>query len=216
MDNIVVDALNQTLTVDLTQLTDAYFVVYSESECTEDLLETYAADPTWNKKYAYSNIIRMKDVDLSAPKISELAFTENDDGTYTISVEFLENTGELGVVYVSGDTVITNVLTSAAVAGTEYTTTTASLPKDKTYDFFVYAVNVLGTEDIKEGVVFYNGELSIEKLSDANELYAVPGSFRISRSDSAHDLVVNISISGKSFLNASKKLNASLDCAENQ
>ena len=185
-----------TLTVDLTQLTDAYFVVYSESECTEDLLETYAADPTWNKKYAYSNIIRMKDVDLSAPKISELAFTENDDGTYTISVEFLENTGELGVVYVSGDTVITNVLTSAAVAGTEYTTTTASLPKDKTYDFFVYAVNVLGTEDIKEGVVFYNGELSIEKLSDANELYAVPGSFRISRSDSAHDLVVNISISG--------------------
>ena len=185
-----------TLTVDLTQLTDAYFVVYSESECTEDLLETYAADPTWNKKYAYSNIIRMKDVDLSAPKISELAFTENDDGTYTISVEFLENTGELGVVYVSGDTVITNVLTSAAVAGTEYTTTTASLPKDKTYDFFVYAVNVLGTEDIKEGVVFYNGELSIEKLSDANELYAVPGSFRISRTDSAHDLVVNISISG--------------------
>lgn len=185
-----------TLTVDLTQLTDAYFVVYSESECTEDLLETYAADPTWNKKYAYSNIIRMKDVDLFPPKISELAFTENDDGTYTISVEFLENTGELGVVYVSGDTVITNVLTSAAVAGTEYTTTTASLSKDKTYDFFVYAVNVLGSEDIKEGVVFYNGELSIEKLSDANELYAVPGSFRISRSDSAHDLVVNISISG--------------------
>ena len=137
----------------------------------------------------------VEDVDPTAQKFQTPTVVRNADGTYTVTVVLSENSGDVGVIYDAGAESVTNLLATAAAPGT-FTDTPASLPADTTYAFAAYGRNANGTEVVKEGGVFYNGELTVEKISDAAENGLVPGVFRISRADTAHDLVVAYTVGG--------------------
>lgn len=134
-------------------------------------------------------------VDAQSPVFNDPIISQNSDETFSVSVELVENTGDIGVIYESGDTIITNMIESAAQPGT-YVDTPTNLPADLTYKCSAYGIAPTGTEVFAKGGIFYNGDIAIEKLSDANEYKLVPGVFRISRADTAYDLVVNIEIAG--------------------
>ena len=119
----------------------------------------------------------------------------NANGTYTVTVVLAQNNGLVGVIYDAGASAITNVISASATPGT-YTDTPANLVAGTTYAFAAYGRNANGTEVVEEGGVFHNGELSIAKISDADENDLSSGVFRISRADTAHDLVVGITAGG--------------------
>ena len=137
----------------------------------------------------------VEDVDETAQKFETPTVVRNANGTYTVTVVLSENSGDVGVVYDAGATAVTNLLATAAAPGT-FADTPANLTADTTYAFAAYGKNANGTEVAKEGGAFYNGELTVEKVSDAAENGLVPGVFRISRADTAHDLVVSYTVGG--------------------
>ena len=134
-------------------------------------------------------------VDESTQVFQTPTVIRNADGTYTVTVVLAQNNGLVGVIYDAGASAITNVISASATPGT-YTDTPANLSADTTYAFAAYGRNANGTEVVEEGGVFYNGELSITKISDADENDLSSGVFRISRADTAHDLVVGITVGG--------------------
>ncbi len=134
-------------------------------------------------------------VDESTQVFQTPTVVRNANGTYTVTVVLAQNNGLVGVIYDAGSSAITNVISASATPGT-YTDTPANLSADTTYAFAAYGRNANGTEVVEEGGVFYNGELSITKISDADENDLSSGVFRISRADTAHDLVVGITVGG--------------------
>ena len=119
----------------------------------------------------------------------------NANGTYTVTVVLSENNGDVGVVYDGGAAAITNIIQQNATPGT-YTDTPANLTPGTTYAFAAYGKNANNTEVIKNGGVFYNGDLTVTNISDAVENGLVPGVFRITRADTAHDLPVAYTVGG--------------------
>ena len=137
----------------------------------------------------------VEDVDPTAQKFQTPTVARNANGTYTVTVVLSENSGDVGVIYDAGETAITNILATAANPGT-YTDTPANLTADTTYKFAAYGKNANGTEVVAKGGIFYNGDISVTKVSDADENGLVPGVFRISRVDTAHDLAVAYTVEG--------------------
>jgi hypothetical protein len=78
-----------------------------------------------------------------------------------------------------------------------YSATLAGLAADTTYACLVAATSTGGSV-VKKAcpTVFYTGDLTVAKISDADETGLVPGSFRISRADTSYDLAVAYTISG--------------------
>ena len=144
---------------------------------------------------AFFGLGAIEPVDATAQEFETPTAVRNADGTYTVTVVLSENSGDVGVFYDAGETAVTNILATAANPGT-FTDTPANLTLDTTYKFAAYGKNANGTKVIAKGGVFYNGEISIEKISDANENGLVTGVFRISRADTAHDLAVAYTVSG--------------------
>lgn len=137
----------------------------------------------------------VEDVDPTAQKFQTPTVVRSADGTYTVTVVLSENSGDVSVIYDAGATALTNVLATAAAPGT-FTDTPANLTADTTYAFAAHGKNANGTEVVAKGGVFYNGELTVEKISDAAENGLVSGVFRISRADTAHDLIVAYTVGG--------------------
>ena len=137
----------------------------------------------------------IESVDATTQVFDTPTIVRNANGTYTVTVVLSENSGDVGAIYDSGETAITNVIQAAASPGT-YTDTPANLTANTTYKFAAYGKNANGTEVVAKGGVFYNGDISIEKISDANENGLVTGVFRISRADTAHDLTVTYTVGG--------------------
>ena len=144
---------------------------------------------------AFFGMGEIESVDATAQKFQTPTVARNAGGTYTVTVVLSENSGDVGVIYDAGETAVTNIIETAANPGT-YTDTPTNLTADTTYKFAAYGKNANGTEVAKEGGAFYNGELTVEKVSDAAENGLVPGVFRISRADTAHDLVVSYMVGG--------------------
>ena len=144
---------------------------------------------------AFFDLGAIESIDDTAQVFETPTVARNADGTYTVTVVLSENSGDVGVIYDDGEKVVTNILATAANPGT-YTDSPANLTADKTYKFTAYGKNANGTEVVEKGGVFYNGDISIEKISDANENGLIPGVFRISRADTAHDLTVTYTVSG--------------------
>ena len=137
----------------------------------------------------------IESVDASAQVFETPTAVRNANGTYTVTVVLSENSGNVGVTYDAGETAITNIIATASNPGT-YTDTPANLTANTTYKFAAYGKNAKGTEVVAKGGVFYNGDISIEKISDAHENGIIPGVFRISRADTAHDLTITYTIDG--------------------
>lgn len=133
--------------------------------------------------------------DESALKLSVPSIVTNADGSFTASVEVIENSGDVGFVYLSNDLAITNIVAQVEGAGF-VTEIPQNLVVNKTYMLCSYGKNSIGTETLVKGPIFYNGNISIEELSDSEEFGLVPGVFRVSREDTAFDLIVNIACSG--------------------
>ena len=144
---------------------------------------------------AFFDLGAIESVDATAQVFETPTAVRNADGTYTVTVVLSENSGDVGAIYDSGETAITNILATAATPGT-YTDTPANLTANTTYKFAAYGKNANGTEVVAKGGVIYNGDISIEKISDANENGLVTGVFRISRADTAHDLTVAYTVGG--------------------
>ena len=134
-------------------------------------------------------------VDATSQEFETPTIARNANGTYTVTVVQSANSGDVGVIYDADATALTNILATAANPGT-FTAEPANLTPGTTYAFAAYGRNANGTEVVKAGGVFYNGELTVEKISDAAENGLVPGVFRISRADTAHDLVVAYTVGG--------------------
>ncbi len=133
--------------------------------------------------------------DESALKLSVPSIVTNADGSFTASVNVIENSGDVGFVYISEEQAITNIVAQVEGAGL-VTEIPQNLVVNKTYMLCSYGKNSIGTETLVKGPIFYNGNISIEKLSNPEEFGLVSGVFRISREDTAFDLIVNIACSG--------------------
>ena len=134
-------------------------------------------------------------VDATATRFETPTAVRNANGTYTVSVVLAENSGAVGVIYNAGTTAITNIIAQSATPDT-YTDTPANLVSGTTYAFAAYGRNANDTEVTKKGGVFYNGDLSVERISDAAENGLLPGVFRITRVDTAHDLPIAYTVGG--------------------
>ena len=134
-------------------------------------------------------------VDPTATVFETPTAVRNANGSYTVSVVLSENNGDVGVIYDAGTVSITNIVAQNAAPNT-YTDTPANLASGTTYAFAAYGRNASNTEVVKKGGVFYNGDISVAKISDATENDLVPGVFRISRADTAHDLSVAYTVGG--------------------
>lgn len=137
----------------------------------------------------------IESVDATAQVFDMPTVVRNANGTYTVTAVLSENNGNVGVIYDAGATAVTNIIQAAASPGT-FTDTPANLTANTTYKFAAYGKNANGTEVVAKGGVFYNGDISIAKISDANENGLVTGVFRISRADTAHDLMVTYTVGG--------------------
>ena len=137
----------------------------------------------------------VESVDATATVFETPTAVRNANGATTVTVVLAENNGDVGVVYNAGATAITNIIQQNAAPGT-YTDTPANLASDTTYAFAAYGRNANDTEVTKKGGVFYNGDLTVTNISDAIEMGLVPGVFRISRADTAHDLTVAYTVGG--------------------
>ncbi len=170
--------------------TDEYRIRKGSASAAETALE-YAtmADA------AFFDLGAIESVDDTAQVFETPTVVRNANGTYTVTAVLRENNGVVGVLYDAGATAVTNIIQAAASPGT-FTDTPANLAADTTYAFAAYGKNAKGTEVIAKGGAFYNGDISIEKISDAVENGLVAGVFRISRADTAHDLTVAYTIGG--------------------
>ena len=144
---------------------------------------------------AFFDLGAIKAVDKTAQVFETPTAVRNANGSTTVTVVLAENNGDVGVIYDAGSAAITNIIQSN-VAPNTYTDTPANLAADTTYRFAAYGKNANDTEVVKKGGVFYNGDLSVAKVSDAAELGLVPGAFRISRADTAYDLTVAYTVGG--------------------
>ena len=137
----------------------------------------------------------IQSVDATAQVFETPTVVRNANGTYTVTVVLSSYNGDVGVIYDGGAASVTNIIATAATPGT-YTDTPANLAADTAYAFSAYGKNANDTEVVKAGGIFYNGDISVTKISDANEAGLVPGVFRISRADSSYDLPVTYTVGG--------------------
>ena len=144
---------------------------------------------------AFFDLGAIKAVDKTAQVFETPTAVRNANGSTTVTVVLAENNGDVGVIYDAGSAAITNIIQSNVAPGT-YTDTPANLASDTTYRFAAYGKNANDTEVVKKGGIFYNGDLSVAKVSDSAELGLVPGAFRISRVDTAYDLTVAYTVGG--------------------
>ena len=141
-------------------------------------------------------------VDATAQVFETPTAVHNANGSTTVTVVLSAYNGDVGVVYDAGTSSITNIIRQNATPDT-YTDTPANLASDTTYAFSAYGKNANGTEVVKAGDIFYNGDLSVTTVSDADESGLVPGVFRITRGDSAHDLPVTYTVGGNAVADQS-------------
>ena len=144
---------------------------------------------------AFFDMGAIEAVDPTAQVFAAPIVVRNANGSYTVSVVLAENSGDVGVIYDADTTAVTNIIQAATSPGT-FTDTPANLAADTTYKFSAYGKNANDTEVVKNGGIFYNGDLSVETISNAVETGLVPGVIRISRADTAHDLAVAYTVGG--------------------
>jgi len=134
--------------------------------------------------------------DASAPTIEAPVLSRNPaTDVFTVAAEISGNVP--ASVVCDADGVTNTMATTDSALPMTYTATLAGLAADTTYACLVSATSTGGTvTEMACPTPFYNGDLSVAKVNDANEYGLVPGAFRISRADTAHDLTITYTIDG--------------------
>ena len=123
------------------------------------------------------------------------AVVTREAGVFSVSAEILEAV-PASIVY-DADGVTGSMTTSDGELPMVYSATLSGLAADTTYKCSVVATSTGGAVSSNAcPTAFYNGELTVEKVSDAVMKGFVPGVFRISRADTAHDLTVTYTVGG--------------------
>ncbi|MBR2941716.1 MAG: DUF2341 domain-containing protein, partial [Kiritimatiellae bacterium] len=138
----------------------------------------------------------VQDTDATAPVVAVPALSRDPaTGAFTVSAELSKNVPVSVVCDADG---VTNAMTTAdSSLPMTYSATLAGLAANTTYACLVAATSTGGTVTEKASpTAFYTGDLSVVKISDANENGLVTGVFRISRADTAHDLTVTYTVGG--------------------
>ena len=128
---------------------------------------------------------------IAVPVLSRDAAT----GAFTVSAEISGNIPASVICDANG---VTNTMaTTDSELPMTYTAMLAGLAADTTYACLVAATSTGGTvTETDFPTPFYNGDLSVAKVNDANEYGLVPGVFRISRADTTHNLTITYTIDG--------------------
>ena len=144
---------------------------------------------------ALSEILDVE-IPVGAPVLSG-ASLEASDGGFTASAALSNGAADdCGVLVFDGQAYTKLSAGPLAVnALVEKTFAAGDLPSEKTCAIFVYAENGVSATTNYVGFL-YGGTPAIAKVSDADEEGRSPGSFTISRADTAFELVVNYSVLG--------------------
>ena len=136
------------------------------------------------------------DTDATAPAIAVPVLSRDAaTGAFTVSAEISGNIP--ASVICDADGVTNTMTTTDAELPMAYAATLTCLSPNKTYACLVAATSTGGTVTEKNcPTAFYNGDISVVKVLDANEHGLIFGKFRISRADTAHDLVVAYTVGG--------------------
>ena len=134
--------------------------------------------------------------DPTAPTIATPVVTRAADGTFTVAAEVSVNV-PAAIVCVADNDVTNTMATADAALPMTYSAALAGLAADTTYVGVVAATSTGGSV-VKAAcpTAFHTGDLSVSKVSDANRTGLVPGAFRVTRADTAHDLAVAYTIGG--------------------
>lgn len=154
---------------------------------------TVASDPGY---LVYGNATVL---DASAPRFAGVPTVVGDNGSFTFSAALAAGEGDLYMVFTDLATgvVTTNALASNVSTPNTYTAS-PSLVAGQTYDYAVLGVSPSGTAILKPGdSPVYAGEVTIAKVTDADETTMADGSFIVSRGASTlGDLVVSYTVGG--------------------
>lgn len=135
--------------------------------------------------------------DAGAPELGTPTLSRNADGTFTVTVEVSANDAAPGTVKCVVGAAEFPLSSSGTSLPKTYSGTISGLADDTTFSGTVQAESATGTVVLKPlPAAFHTGDLSVAKLSDANEAGLVPGAFRVTRADAAGDLVVNYTLAG--------------------
>ena len=135
--------------------------------------------------------------DAGAPELGTPTLARNADGTFTVTVEVSANDAAPGTVKCVVGAAEFPLSSSGTSLPKTYSGTISGLEADTTFSGTVQAESATGTVVLKPlPAAFHTGDLSVAKLSDANEAGLVPGAFRITRADAAGDLAVNYTLAG--------------------
>ena len=133
--------------------------------------------------------------DTSTPIMGVPVVTRDAGGAFLVSVEVSEKV-PASVAY-DADGVTGAMTTPDSSLPMTYSATIGGLASGTTYLCSIKATSTGGTVTEKAcTTAFYNGDLSVVKISDGDENGFVPGVFRISRSDTAYDLDVAYTVGG--------------------
>ncbi len=130
-----------------------------------------------------------------APNLATPTAARNADGSFTVSV-VVSDVDAVAISCVIGANAFPMTSADASLPKT-YSATVSDLASDTTYTYTVVAESASGlTSSASGATALYTGGLSVAKVSDANEAGLVPGAFRITRADTANDLVVAFTLDG--------------------
>lgn len=130
-----------------------------------------------------------------APNLATPTAARNADGSFTVSV-VVSDVDAVAISCVIGANAFPMTSADASLPKT-YSGIISRLADDTTYTYTVVAESADRlTSSASGATALYTGDLSVSKVSDANEAGLVPGAFRITRADTANDLVVAFTLDG--------------------
>lgn len=148
---------------------------------------------------AFLTVGEGRPIDAGAPTVSVPAIVRNADGTFAVSAIVSENDAAAGSVKCLAAGTEFPMATTNDALPKAYAATLASppLPASTTLVYSVQAQSLRGDTIGRNGPeTFHTGDLSVEKIADADEDGFVPGVFRISRADTGPALPVAFALGG--------------------
>lgn len=133
--------------------------------------------------------------DATAPVVATPVVARDAGGVFTVTAVVSQN-APASICCVVGN--VTNAMTTSdSELPMTYSATLSGLAADTTCACVVSATSTSGSVVLRTcQAEFYTGDIAVEKISDAAEDGRVPGVFRITRVDTAHNLPIAYTVGG--------------------